>query len=321
MAARTGRRDPRGSPQHCLQAATRAAGRAQARRRRTLDLRSRPPCGAAARLPARAGIERPARHQASLSEAECARGPRSMRLRARAHRCRMRSTMEKKPFERCGVRCSLSPSSANTACASVRRMSSARLAVEQREQHGDQPAHDMGIAVALEVAERAGHPPRCGGRAGEPDLAGAAAHLVGVGAQRSRAGAPGRARARSDSGSGPPSRRAAQSPSGCLRSTWSTVSSQQLSRTGARPDAGERSPPSAFILSIWSQALRAQGVRREAAAASRHGPIRCLSAAPTGRARPAACPPANRVPRGRCCWRWCCAWAAGDASGPGVRWS
>ena len=39
----------------------------------------------------------------------------------------MRATIEAKPLERCGVRCSFRPSSSKTACASVRRISSARL--------------------------------------------------------------------------------------------------------------------------------------------------------------------------------------------------
>ena len=40
---------------------------------------------------------------------------------------RMRSTIERKPFERCGVRCSRSPSFSNKATASVARMSCAPL--------------------------------------------------------------------------------------------------------------------------------------------------------------------------------------------------
>src|SRR6516165_9992107 len=36
---------------------------------------------------------------------------------------RMRSTMERNPLERCGVKCSRNPNSSNTAIASVARMS------------------------------------------------------------------------------------------------------------------------------------------------------------------------------------------------------
>ena len=62
--------------------------------------------------------------------------------------------MEKKPFERCGVRCSLSPSSANTACRIGGQDLLGGLALVQGEQDGDQPAHDVGVAVALELKHR-----------------------------------------------------------------------------------------------------------------------------------------------------------------------
>ena len=228
--------------------------------------------------------------------------------------------MEKKPFERCGVRCSLSPRSANSAWASVRRMSLGGLAVEQREQHGDQAAHDVGVAVALEVEDRRAVRHRCGSRAGEPDLAGAAAHLVGVGAQRFGQRRQRRARARSGSGSGLPSRRAAQSPSVCLQSTWNTEGARSGFTPRSACEAGEAQPaerrPS---LSIWSQALLAQGVRhrcRSGAAARR--PVRCPCAAPTGRATPAACPWTTVCRAGRCCWRWCSAGAAAASRRPGA---
>jgi len=48
---------------------------------------------------------------------------------ARAERAseRMRSTIERKPLERCGVRCSRKPNRSNSATASVARMSLAAL--------------------------------------------------------------------------------------------------------------------------------------------------------------------------------------------------
>ncbi len=92
---------------------------------------------------------------------------------------RMRSTMERKPFERCGVRWSRSPSFSNSAMASVERMFFRVLAGVQREQHRDQPAHDMGVAVAVESQHRTVAAIRLDGRR-EPHLAGAAPHLVGV---------------------------------------------------------------------------------------------------------------------------------------------
>jgi Domain of unknown function (DUF6456) len=55
---------------------------------------------------------------ASAADAQCQAA--SARVRASE---RMRSTIEKKPLERCGVMCSLRPSSANRAPASVARMS------------------------------------------------------------------------------------------------------------------------------------------------------------------------------------------------------
>ena len=50
-----------------------------------------------------------------------------------------------------------------------------RLAGEQPQQHGDQAAHDMGVGIAPEDHASAGL-----GFGDQPDLAGAAAHLVGL---------------------------------------------------------------------------------------------------------------------------------------------
>ena len=85
--------------------------------------------------------------------------------------------MERKPFERCGVRCSRRPSRSNSAIASADKNVARRLAGIEREQDGDQAAHDMGVAVAGEAQHRAG---RAVGqhRGREPNLAGAALHLV-----------------------------------------------------------------------------------------------------------------------------------------------
>ena len=67
----------------------------------------------------------------------------------------MRSTIERNPFERCGVRCSRKPSCSNSATASVSRISRGVLARIDREQDGDQAAHDVRVAVADEGQHRA----------------------------------------------------------------------------------------------------------------------------------------------------------------------
>ena len=79
------------------------------------------------------------------------------RARARASAL-MRSTIERKPFERCGVRCSRRPSRSNSATASVDEDLARRLARIEREQDRDQPAHDVRVAVADEA--RASDRPR-----------------------------------------------------------------------------------------------------------------------------------------------------------------
>ena len=62
----------------------------------------------------------------------------------------MRSTMERKPFERCGVRCSRKPEPLEQrdriGVDDFRR----GLARIEREQNGDQPAHDVSVAVSDE---------------------------------------------------------------------------------------------------------------------------------------------------------------------------
>ena len=65
---------------------------------------------------------------------------------------RMRATIDFSPFERCGVRCSRKSSRSNRADGSIARMS--RAAGTQGEQDCDQPADDMGVAVALEREDR-----------------------------------------------------------------------------------------------------------------------------------------------------------------------
>ena len=67
---------------------------------------------------------------------------------------RMRSTIERKPFERCGVRCSRRPELLEQRHARRSQRSRARLAGIEREQDRDQPAHDMGVAVAVESQHR-----------------------------------------------------------------------------------------------------------------------------------------------------------------------
>ena len=93
----------------------------------------------------------------------------------------MRATIAAKPLERCGVKCSRRPSASKMGMASVARISSARLPCVDREQDRDEPAHDVGVAVGMEGQARGG---ACGiDVGGEPDLARAAAHLIGIGAQ------------------------------------------------------------------------------------------------------------------------------------------
>ena len=93
---------------------------------------------------------------------------------------RMRSTMARRPLERCGVRCSRKPNSSNTAIASVDKDLLRRVAGIQRQQDRDQPAHDMRIAVA-EIIQHGLVAVAAVDLLGEPDLAGAALHLVGGG--------------------------------------------------------------------------------------------------------------------------------------------
>ncbi len=89
----------------------------------------------------------------------------------------MRSTIERNPFERCGVRCSRRPSRLNSSTASVARISLGVPARIGRQQDGDQALHDMGVAVADERQDRPVRAVRLH-RGREPDLAGAALHLV-----------------------------------------------------------------------------------------------------------------------------------------------
>ena len=65
---------------------------------------------------------------------------------------RMRSTIERKPLERCGVRCSRRPSFSNSLIGVGRENVLGAFAGVERKQHGDQAAHDMRVAVAFENA-------------------------------------------------------------------------------------------------------------------------------------------------------------------------
>ena len=94
----------------------RAEGRGQHLHLRRGEAARRHPAGAARQ-------RRPRRRAADVSIA----GAQAQASASARASLRMRSTMEKKPFERCGVRCSSSPSSANSARASARRISSAVL--------------------------------------------------------------------------------------------------------------------------------------------------------------------------------------------------
>ena len=92
---------------------------------------------------------------------------------------RMRSIIERTPFERCGVRWASRPSSAKSARASWSRMYLRLAVVIDGECDGDQPTHQMRVAVAAEVQHLAAR--RIGRRfALDPHLADAAAHLVGL---------------------------------------------------------------------------------------------------------------------------------------------
>ena len=91
--------------------------------------------------------------------------------------------MARRPFERCGVRFSRRPKPVEHRKGVGGQDLARALAGIEREEDRDQPAHDVGVAVALEGQRRAvgavrlhvGH---------QPDLAGAAAHLVGLGVRR-----------------------------------------------------------------------------------------------------------------------------------------
>ena len=99
-------------------AAARAALRIAPRGRRRPG-RARAPLGRV-RLSAHARAAEP------LNGHACAHAAPASAWAARASE-RMRSTIEANPFERCGVRCSLRPSSRKIACASVARISSGCL--------------------------------------------------------------------------------------------------------------------------------------------------------------------------------------------------
>ena len=79
------------------------------------------------------------------------RAPRARRRRASAL---MRSTIERTPFERCGVRCCAKPSFSNSAAASISTISLRRLAGIERQRQRHEPAHDMRVAVAAKVRTR-----------------------------------------------------------------------------------------------------------------------------------------------------------------------
>ena len=85
------------------------------------------------------------------------------------------------PFERCGVRCSLRCNWPRRWGASMATMSWAVLP-EEREKNGNQPAHDMRVAVADEGEARGPRAPV--NLRGEPDLANTALHLVDLSALR-----------------------------------------------------------------------------------------------------------------------------------------
>ena len=118
--------------------------------------------------------------------------------------------------------------------ASVRKISSAVWPLYRANRMAIEPAHDVGIAVALQVEHGAarrlraapGSPARPGWRSRAPCWRRCAAH---------RAAAPARGRARSGSGSGPPSRRAGRSPSG-----WSSIDmdADRRPELAAKCDAG-----------------------------------------------------------------------------------
>ena len=92
----------------------------------------------------------------------------------------MRSTIERRPFERCGVRFSRKPDAVEQSERVGGQDLLRALAGIKRKQNGDQAAHDMGVAVAVEGERRAGGAVRLDMRE-QPDLAGAASHLVGLG--------------------------------------------------------------------------------------------------------------------------------------------
>ena len=155
--------------------------------------------------------------------------------------------MARRPFERCGVRCSFRCSRPSTALASMSRMASARLARIEREQDGDQAADDMGVAVADEAEARDAvvrTRPWSRARPGSRSLAPCWRRCAPL---RQRLQASGRARSRSDSG--PPSRREARNRRRSPRSSraagshspalvvWSPYQEYRRNCRGLRPVA------------------------------------------------------------------------------------
>ena len=145
----------------------------------------------------------------------------------------MRSTIERRPFERCGVRCSARPSVAEGL---LRRRSSTISAAGRSERSATrsaiETAHDMGVAVAAQAQDGLAVAPLDAGL--EPDLACAAHDLVLRRCGPRRGAAASSARARSDSGSAPPNRRGARNSTGSRRpaAAWPEY------RTLARPGRG-----------------------------------------------------------------------------------
>ena len=193
------------------------------------------------------------------------------------------------------------------AAASVRRMSSAVLPSNRANSTAISP-RTMWASLSPWNSSTAGAPsPFAARRAGEPDLAGAAAHLVGVRAQRlgqRRQLAPQldqiaiavlpvveQRKVRADS----------------HRSTWSTAASgfSVLVRRRCRTSAGSAARRVRAYLSIWPQSPHAQGVSGSTPAR----PLRCPSAA-SGPRQAGCMSMGDSVPPRRCCWRWCSCLAA-----------
>ncbi len=103
----------------------------------------------------------------------------------------MRLTIERRPLARCGVQMLVEAEFLEQGLGVGGDDLAGLPARKQRQHDGNEAAHDMGIRIALELDDRVGSVADPGG---EPDLADAAGHFVGVDARFVRERRQGRAK-------------------------------------------------------------------------------------------------------------------------------